>query len=103
MEHRTQHGSKKRSDEIKIYNELRNLKETKEDYTVPEPKPRPHSYWYSYQGLKKDTDYKRSTQHKIDVTFLSSGFRSSFLVLLAIVVSSNQTFLVRFGWTTLKK
>ncbi|PWA51732.1 hypothetical protein CTI12_AA461460 [Artemisia annua] len=66
MENRIQNGSKKRSDEIKIYNEIRNLKETKEDYTAPEPEPRPHYYW-SRRWLKKDTDDKRSTQHQIDM------------------------------------
>ncbi|GKE20573.1 proton pump-interactor 1-like protein [Tanacetum coccineum] len=44
---------------------MRNLTETKENYTAPEPKPR--RYWYSYGGLKKDTDNKRSTQRKIEI------------------------------------
>ncbi|KAI3795335.1 hypothetical protein L1987_37987 [Smallanthus sonchifolius] len=64
MVQRIQHGNKKRADEMKIYQELRNFKDTKESYVAPEP----HPDWYPRERRsKRDTDWERSMQHKLNI------------------------------------
>lgn len=71
MKQRIQHGSKKRDDEMKIYQLLRNFKEKKESYTAPDPHP--HCYPRERRS-KRDTDSDRSMQHKLSVTVFFLGY-----------------------------
>ncbi|CAI9299558.1 unnamed protein product [Lactuca saligna] len=67
MAQRIQHGNKNRLEEMRIYLEMRNLNETREIYTAPEPDHLP-SFWYSIERLSKyDVDLKRALQHKIKI------------------------------------
>ncbi|KAJ9550239.1 hypothetical protein OSB04_014284, partial [Centaurea solstitialis] len=66
MEHGIRHGNKNRADEMKMYCEIRKVKETKELYNAPEPNPA--SYWYKRETLSKsDIDSNRAMQHKINL------------------------------------
>ncbi|KAK1438836.1 hypothetical protein QVD17_04647 [Tagetes erecta] len=65
MVQRTKHGNTKRADEMKIYKELRNLKETKEA-TIAEPAD---LHWYPRGRSMRDIEFKRSVQHKINLRY----------------------------------
>ncbi|KAI3736161.1 hypothetical protein L6452_15695 [Arctium lappa] len=66
MEHKVRHGNQNRADEMKMYREIRNIKETREMYNAPKPDPR--SYWYTKERpSKRDTDWNRSMQHRIHI------------------------------------
>ncbi|KAI3515421.1 hypothetical protein L1887_14317 [Cichorium endivia] len=67
MAQRIQHGNKNRVDEMRIYLEMRNIKETREMYTAPEP-DRPHNSWYAIERHSKyHADWKRARKHKINI------------------------------------
>ncbi|KVI04243.1 hypothetical protein Ccrd_017437 [Cynara cardunculus var. scolymus] len=66
MEHRIRHVNQNRADEMKMYREIRNVKETREMYNASEPDP--PGYWYTKERLsKQDTDWNRSMQHRIHI------------------------------------
>ncbi|KAL7590530.1 hypothetical protein Lser_V15G41107 [Lactuca serriola] len=60
MAQRIQHGNKNRADEMRIYNEMRKVKETREIYTTPEPNN--HN-----RNSKPDIDSQRFIQCRINI------------------------------------
>lgn len=71
MAQRIQHGNKNRADEMRIYNHMRKVKETREMYTAPEPNN--HNSYLRERNSKRDIDSQRFIQPKINVN-LSSSF-----------------------------
>ncbi|KAJ9550241.1 hypothetical protein OSB04_014286 [Centaurea solstitialis] len=66
MEHKIRHGHQNRADEMKMYREIRHVKETRETYNTREPDP--PSYQYTKERLsKRDTDRNRAMQHRIQI------------------------------------
>ncbi|KAD4981771.1 hypothetical protein E3N88_18442 [Mikania micrantha] len=67
MVQRIQHGNKKRVDEIKLYQQISNFKETKEIFIAREPNPQ-RQQWYTRElTSKRDRDLKRSLQTRIHI------------------------------------
>ncbi|XP_023757103.1 uncharacterized protein LOC111905644 isoform X1 [Lactuca sativa] len=67
MAQRIQHGNKCRADEMRIYREMRNVKETREIYTAPD-QPKHTRNWYTRERTsKRDIDSQRYIQHKINI------------------------------------
>ncbi|KAL7616460.1 hypothetical protein Lser_V15G03599 [Lactuca serriola] len=65
MAQRIQHGNKNRADEMRIYNHMRKVKETREMYTAPEPNN--HNSYLRERNSKRDIDSQRFIQHKINI------------------------------------
>ncbi|CAI9299559.1 unnamed protein product [Lactuca saligna] len=68
MAQRIQHGNKNRLEEMRIYLEMRNLKETRDIYTSPDPDEcLSNCYSIPRRPSNYDVELKRATQHKINI------------------------------------